>query len=318
MFFFLLLAVVVFIIIFIPVVTPVNKQAEVTAEYEWDPPDTLRIPATAEGDLIRYGKSLIGNTAFYLGPNGKIAHMSNGMNCQNCHLEAGTRFRGNNYGAVFSTYPKFRARSGTIESIYTRINDCFERSLNGTSLDTTAKEMRAMYAYIKWLGRKVLPNKIPAGSGIADLDFLDRAADPNEGKTVYLQKCVRCHGATGTGLPNTGSTGYTYPPLWGENSYTTAAGLFRLSRLAGFIKYNMPFSNTGYDSTQLSNEDAWDLAAFISSQPRPSKQYPNDWPDISAKPVDHPFGPYTDSFSERQHKYGPFAAIEKAGKKSRK
>jgi thiosulfate dehydrogenase len=34
-----------------------------------------------------------------------------------------------------------------------------------------------------------------------------------------------------------------------------------------------------------------------------------DWPDISKKPVDHPFGPFHDGFSEREHKYGPFEPI---------
>ena len=317
LFFFLLLAVVVAIIILIPDDSPGYKQLKITGECEWDPPDTLRIPATAEGELIRYGRSLISNTSFYLGPNGKIAHTSNGMNCQNCHLEAGTRFWGNNYGAVFSTYPKFRARSGTIESIYKRINDCFERSLNGTGLDTTCKEMMAMYAYIKWLGRQVPKNKKPAGTGIVNIPFLSRAADPYNGQIVYTEKCLRCHGTNGTGLTNTDGTGYTYPPLWGEHSYNTGAGLFRLSRLAGYVRYNMPFSNAGFDSTQLSNEEAWDVAAYINSQPRPAKKYTNDWPDISAKPIDHPFGPYTDSFSEWQHKYGPFGVIEKAAKKSK-
>ena len=34
-----------------------------------------------------------------------------------------------------------------------------------------------------------------------------------------------------------------------------------------------------------------------------------DWPDPSKKPYDHPFGPYADTFSELQHKYGPYTAI---------
>lgn len=42
---------------------------------------------------------------------------------------------------------------------------------------------------------------------------------------------------------------------------------------------------------------------------RALKDIANDWPDISRKPVDHPFGPYTDGFDERQHKYGPFAQL---------
>ena len=39
------------------------------------------------------------------------------------------------------------------------------------------------------------------------------------------------------------------------------------------------------------------------------KDYSKDWPNISGKPFDHPFGPYTDNFSEEQHKYGPFDPI---------
>lgn len=318
MFFFLLLTVVVVIIIMIPDDFPVYEAVKPAEEYEWEPPDTLRIPATSQGELIRYGRSLIAKTSFYLGPHGKLAQTSNGMNCQNCHLEAGTRNFGNNYAAVFSTYPKFRARSGTKETIYKRINDCFERSLNGTALDSSSKEMQAIYAYIKWLGQRVPKSIKPIGCGIAELPFLSRAADPSKGARLYIYNCRRCHGTNGTGLFNTDSSGYKYPPLWGEHSYSTGAGLFRLSRLAGFIKYNMPYNADGSDSSKINTEEAWDLAAFIISQPRPEKKYPNDWPELASKPFDHPFGPYLDSFSELQHKYGPYASIEQALMKSSK
>ncbi|MEO7530020.1 MAG: hypothetical protein ABIS69_01370, partial [Sediminibacterium sp.] len=109
----------------------------------WTGAGINQIPITQEGEVIRYGRSLIENTAQYLGPKGTVARISNGMNCQNCHLEAGTKPWGNNYGAVASTYPKFRQRSGRIESIEKRVNDCFERSLNGKPIDSTGKEMRA-------------------------------------------------------------------------------------------------------------------------------------------------------------------------------
>ena len=33
------------------------------------------------------------------------------------------------------------------------------------------------------------------------------------------------------------------------------------------------------------------------------------FPDLLDKPVDTPYGPYADGFSEAQHKYGPFAPI---------
>ena len=62
----------------------------------WNPPDSSAIPVNAEGTLIRYGRDLIASTSVYLGPRGKVATITNGMNCQNCHLEAGTKFWGNN------------------------------------------------------------------------------------------------------------------------------------------------------------------------------------------------------------------------------
>lgn len=262
-----------------------------------------------DGKLIWYGHELVANTTKYLGPKGSVLQISNGMNCQNCHLAAGTKPWGNNYGAVYSTYPKFRDRSGGTETIYKRVNDCFERSLNGTALDTTSKEMQAIYAYIKWLGEDVQRGEKPKGSGIAELPYLNRAADPQKGKEVYVQKCQTCHAANGEGVLNLAGNGYAYPPLWGKNSYNNGAGLFRLSRFAGYVKTNMPFG-ADYHTPQLSNEEAWDVAAFVNSQPRPTKDLKNDWPDISKKPVDHPFGPYADSFTEQQHKYGPYGPIK--------
>jgi thiosulfate dehydrogenase len=260
-------------------------------------------------NLIRYGRNLIANTAYYLGPKGNVAAISNGMNCQNCHLEAGTKLWGNNYSAVAPTYPKFRERSGTKETIVKRISDCFERSLNGRAPDSASREMQAMVAYIRFIGQDVPKGESPKGSGIWSVPFLDRAADPAKGKLIYRQKCSSCHGTKGQGQLKADGTGYLYPPLWGKNSYTTAAGLYRLSRLAGFIKVNMPLG-TSWEMPQLSDEQAWDLAAYINAQFRPVKHFNQDWPNLKGKPIDHPVGPFADPFSEQQHKYGPFKPIE--------
>lgn len=271
----------------------------------WTGAGINQAPVDSAGMLIRYGHSLISNTAFYLGPKGTVAHISNGMNCQNCHLEAGTKPWGNNYGGVASTYPKFRARSGTIETIEKRINDCFERSLNGAALPSDSREMKAIMAYMQWLGNEVPKGTKPKGSGIAQLTRLSRAANPAKGKMVYTMYCERCHGSNGEGQADPNTSGYAYPPLWGAHSYNDGAGLYRISLLAGYVKNNMP-SPLNYHQTQLSDENAWDVAAFINSQPRPSKDKTKDWPDISKKPFDHPFGPYADGLSESQHKYGPW------------
>lgn len=264
-----------------------------------------------EDNQVLYGRDLVANTSAYLGPKGKIAAISNGMNCQNCHLDAGTRAYANSFAAVASTYPKYRDRSGRIESIEFRINECMERSLNGKKIDSTCKEMKAMVAYLKWVGKDALPGKRPRGAGIEELPFLPRAADTLKGKLLYAAKCQSCHGAGGEGLLDPNGSTYTYPPLWGKHSYNTSAGLYRITRLAGFIKYAMPFGAT-YTNPQLTDEQAWDLAAFINTQPRPEKFFTYDWPKKETKPVDYPFGPYTDSFPEDQHKYGPFRPIANA------
>jgi thiosulfate dehydrogenase len=305
-----------------PPVEAVNSVVEKSnspqaASAMWVAPDTATILNEGNKDIIRYGHKLISNTAYYLGPKGKVANISNGMNCQNCHLEAGTKPFGNNYGGVASTYPKFRERSGSIENIHKRVNDCFERSLNGTTLDTLGKEMQAIVAYIKWLGKDVPKGEKPKGAGITELAYMNRAANPENGKVIYMQKCKSCHTETGEGKLNADGIMYQYPPLWGEHSYNIGAGLYRLSRFAGYVKSNMPQGAT-YDNPKLSDEEAWDVAAFVNSQPRPKKDLHADWPKVLGKPVDNPFGPYGDKFTETQHKYGPFEPIAAAKKKLNK
>lgn len=293
-----------------PVAMP-GVRPEPTKNY-WKAPDT----ANASDD-VRYGRELVANTASYLGPKGSVASMTNGMNCQNCHLDAGTRIYGNNYSAVASTYPKFRARSGTIESIEKRVNDCIQRSLNGNALHEDSKEMRALVAYISWVGSEVPKGETPEGAGLVELQLLDRPADPAKGEILYQAKCVTCHGLDGGGQPNPDGITHLYPPLWGSGSYNTGAGLYRLSRFAGYIKANMPLGAT-HEKPQLTDEEAWDIAAFVNSQPRPVKDLAGDWPDIAKKPFDHPFGPFADQFNENQHKYGPFGPIKKAAEERKK
>jgi len=279
----------------------------------WQAPD-ISLESDPE---VKYGKELIANTSAYLGPSGKVMKISNGMNCQNCHLEAGTKIYGNNYSAVAATYPKFRARSGTEEDLFKRINDCIERSLNGVALDKDNKEMKAMIAYINWVGKDVPKNESPAGAGLMELSYLSRPADPVAGKALYLAKCMVCHQEKGEGLLNNDKSGYIYPPLWGKKSYNIGAGLYRLSRFAGYIKANMPLG-ASHDNPQLTDEEAWDIAAYVNSQPRPQKDISKDWPDISKKPMDHPFGPFSDRFDEKQHKFGPYLEILQAKKGSTK
>mgnify|MGYP003776058403 CR=1 FL=1 len=281
----------------------------------WLPPDSSLILQDKNKELIAYGKELVVHTSSYLGPQGKIRQISNGMNCQNCHLKAGTKIFGNNYSAVAANYPKFRDRSGSVESIESRVNDCIERSLNGKKLNNSSREMRAFVSYINWVGQGVPKNFKPRGTGLWELKPISRAADPLKGKLIFTNICQRCHGMQGEGLRENDKAEWKYPPLWGENSFNTGAGLYRLSRFAGYVKTNMPYGIATFNKPVLTDEEAWDVAAYVNTMPRPTKDFSNDWPNISHKPFDYPFGPYTDGFNEIQHKYGPYILILEKKKK---
>lgn len=302
-----------------------------TEEHVWTAPDTNSIPNDDEGKLISYGRTLIIHTSKYFGPEGYLLNTINGMNCQNCHLEAGTRPYGNNLAVVSTTYPKYSPRAGSLVTIAGKVNECFTRSMNGAPIDTNSKEMKAIVAYIKWLGKDVKKGETPAGSGgIKAPPFIHRAADPEKGKLVYDLHCARCHGADGQGMLVTdvlkdptkqqGGTAttddyYYYPPLWGSHSFNGVATLYRVSKMAGFVQNNMPYPMT-YKTAILSDEQAWDVAAYVNSRERPFLDHSNDYAaDISKKPFDFPFGPYADNFSEAQHKFGPYTEMPSAKKK---
>lgn len=257
---------------------------------------TSPMPGAAE-----YGYQLISKTADHYGPGGKINIRSNGMNCTNCHLDAGKNLYAIPLTNVYLQYPRFRERSGTTESLYKRISDCFERSLQSIAPDSNSREYGAIVAYLKWLSEQSITDTVDR----SPLPLMSRAADPVKGAALYQLHCSRCHGAKGDGSRNADHMTFRYPPLWGTNSYSTGAGMYQLSRLARFIKKNMPFDKPE-GTIEVQDEEAWDLAAFINSQWRNTFDISHDWPIISTKPVDYPFGPYADSFSAARHKYGPW------------
>lgn len=294
---------------------PLTKNTDSTqpltpAEQKWKIPDTSELKNLPNGELIEYGRNIIMHTSVYFGPKGKISRITNGMNCDNCHLQAGTKFLGNNFSLASTGFPRFKERSGSEETLIKKVQDCFERSLNGTPIDSNSREMKAIVAYMMWIGKYVQKGQKPEGFGLENLPFLNRPADTIKGKTIFISKCRKCHGNNGQGKLDSTGLEYTYPPLWGEHSYNIGASIYRISKFAGFVKNNMPFGTT-YESRQLTTDEAWDVAAFVNSQPHPYKDLSNDWPGLNTKPFDHPFGPYADTlFSPAQRKYGPFAPIK--------
>jgi thiosulfate dehydrogenase len=285
----------------------------------WTVPEIGALPDNAEGRLVRRGRDLITATYAYIGPevfDPAKRFAGNNLACGNCHLEAGTKKFGIPLFGLFGEFPMYSARLGAEITIEDRLNACMGRSMNGRALPVRAPEMEAMVAYIKFLSTGVPPGQTLPGLGVGKMLELDRAAEPSRGQPIYAANCVVCHGNKGEGIRRSLPTvdlGYMVPPLWGNDSFNDGAGMTRLITAANFIHFNMPHG-ADYLNPQLSVEEAWDVAAYMVSQPRPHKaDLDKDFSGhLLDKPVDAPYGPYADGFSAQQHKYGPFAPIRAA------
>jgi thiosulfate dehydrogenase len=297
---------------------PASEPAQISKRSDWITPDIDGLPDDAWGRAVRYGRDLVGKTASLIGPEvTDAAHRfaGNNLNCQSCHVSDGTKQFGLPFQGVYSDFPNYRARSGRVGTIEDRIQGCMMRSMNGKPLPLDSREMTALVAYLKFLSTGQPAGTPTPGRGAGRMPELARAADPQRGRTIYAAGCAACHGDDGQGqrVGHVGDAqGYTIPPLWGPDSFNDGAGMGRLINAANFIHSNMPDGMT-WQQPVFSAEDAWDVAAFVEMQPRPHKAgLDKDFPNRLEKPVDAPYGPYADKFDEKQHKFGPFAAIRDA------
>jgi thiosulfate dehydrogenase len=281
----------------------------------WRVPDVGALPDDPRGTQIRLGRALVTQTYALIGPDAPRPadrYAGNNLACGDCHLEAGTKKFGLPLFGLYSLFPRYSARSGTEISIEDRINSCMTRSMNGRPLPTDSPQMQALVAYVKFLSSDMPEGEPLPGHGAGEMPLLDRAAEPTRGERIYEQVCRACHRQDGGGLPRDPqalAAGYAAPPLWGDQSFNEGAGMARLETMANFVHSNMP-PGADYLNPRISVEDAWDAAAYVESQPRPREAgLDKDFPDLLDKPVDTPYGPYADGFSQAHHKYGPFAPI---------
>jgi thiosulfate dehydrogenase len=286
----------------------------------WPQPNADSLPSGPAKDTVLYGRKLFTETYSVIGPEvtqTSMRYAGNNLSCQSCHLQGGTQKFAIPMIGIYGVFPLYIGREDEVRTLEERIEGCMERSMNGREIPIGGKEMKALVAYIQFLSTGVPVGKSLEGRGSPNLPLLTRAADPKHGADVYEKNCAFCHQPNGQGqrkgAPGS-ATGYAYPPLWGPDSFNDGAGMHRLIASASFIHANMPFG-THYDKPELSVEDAWDVAAYINSQPRPKRaNLDADYPNRARKPVDAPFPPFTDKFPLEQHQFGPFQPINDAQK----
>jgi len=89
-------------------------------------------------------------------------------------------------------------------------------------------------------------------------------------------------------------------PRASPRSYSNGAGMSRLLTTAAYALHNMPLG-TRFDSPILTQEQAYDVAAYIVSQNRPEKaNLDKDFLIGLQKPIDTPYGPLCRRLSRRQ------------------
>lgn len=248
----------------------------------WEvPKNPLKDPTLDNSTLskqIRWGYQIFVNT-----PREAARFAPSKVSCNNCHLNAGQRERALPLVGVAGVFPEYNARAGRLITLADRIVECFMRSENAagrfsggddpaaegevnTWPSPTSKEVLAVAAYIAWLSNGYPVGQNPAWRGrtaiaanqLIPVDRLDR----RKGEELYVDHCSTCHGADGRGVQIGDKTA---GPLWGPDSWNDGAGAARVYTLAGIIRYSMPYLNPG----SLTDEEAQQVAAFITAQPRP-------------------------------------------------
>jgi thiosulfate dehydrogenase len=227
-------------------------------------PSTGRVAKAAS---IRRGRALLVATRDSL-----PGHVGNNLRCTSCHLDEGHRPEAFPWVGVTARYPQYRSRNAAMSTIEDRINDCFERSMNGSAIAIGSRDMRDMVAYMASLSsRTSAADRMHEDDAMPAMTPL--ASDTARGAQLFSSACVTCHGDHGQGT-------LVAPALWGDSSFNIGAGMARLRTMAAFVRHNMP-----YGSATLTDQQAFDVAAYIESRPRPD--FPGkekDWPRGDAPP----------------------------------
>lgn len=202
-------------------------------------------------------------------PKNLPAYAGDRLSCTNCHFSCGNTLGGEQNGfslvGVTVVYPK-TLPNNTLYTLEERINACFLKSMNGKALPIDGEPMKAIVAYLSWISQNARLLPALPWLGVKPLRSTHKS-NATHGMEVYTSNCALCHGKKGGGEQR--KDDLDYPPLWGDHSFNDAAGMNKVSTLASFIYYNMP-----YQEPHLTIEDALDVAAYVIEQPRPHYDIP--------------------------------------------
>lgn len=244
-----------------------NENDEDSEELAYNPPSMDDLdPNDPMTPHIQYGEEVFNETDTVLPDN-----VGNKLSCQSCHADGGVSQSSSMVG-VTTQFPQYRPREGAVFTLEDRINGCMIRSMDGEKLDHESEEMRALMSYLTYISEGIeVGEDIPWRM----LNTMNEIPEPSvdRGEELYETKnCLTCHATDGSGTgANSG------PALWGDNSFNDGAGMARMTKMAGYIKNNMPIGA----EDQLTDQEAADLAAYLLSQERPEWEgHDTDFPGI--------------------------------------
>lgn len=210
------------------------------------------------GKIVRLGETLVNDTSSHPLTQSLVG---NQLNCTSCHLDAGRHRQAASFIGVAAAYPAYSRRESAVITLEDRIANCFLRSQNGSRPVHGSKVSVAIASYITWLSQRtpiqMNPTEPLGPNHLTMLDGETIESDIANGESLYADRCADCHLDDGSGSDDG-------PPVWGKQSFNDGAGLSNVLKMASWLKVAMP-----PDAADLTDQEAFDIAAFINSHSRP-------------------------------------------------